>query len=501
MSIIAPNVDYTDKDFDALLARLSLLIRSAFPTWTDQNVADFGNILVELFCFVGDVLGFYQDNNAAESRIVTATQRKSLLSLCKLVGFTPPGAFAATVDLTFSIPAPAAAPVRIEAGDVFSTADATDALSFQLLESVVIPAGSTSVVGTVENSTNASDAFPSTGLANQELVLTAVPYVDGSAQVVAGDGAYVEVPNFAGSGASDKHFVVLVDQNDRARIRFGNASTGAVPTGTISVAYKVGGGAAGNAEPNTVVVASRAYTTTAGVPVQLRVTNPARAAGGRDRMSNEKIREQAPANVRAPVNSVAREDFTINAERLRGVARVLMLTRNEDPAVPENTGHLYVIPAGGGLPSQALKDAVHRQVTVVYPCTLTFNVLVLDPIYRAVNISVTVFKRIGYSATQCRAEIMEALGLFFAIELADGVKNPSVDFGANILDADGVPVQQLVWSDIFNVIRDLPSVRKIDSGPSGLLLNGIRGDASIGTKEFPQLGNVEIIDGDTGGAI
>mgnify|MGYP003486258544 CR=1 FL=1 len=31
-----------------------------------------------------------------------------------------------------------------------------------------------------------------------------------------------------------------------------------------------------------------------------------------------------------------------------------MLTSNEDPTIPENSGVLYVIPQGGGLPTPAL---------------------------------------------------------------------------------------------------------------------------------------------------
>jgi len=48
-------------------------VKSVFPDWTDFDVASFGNLLVELYAFVGDVLTFYQDNLARESRLVTAT--------------------------------------------------------------------------------------------------------------------------------------------------------------------------------------------------------------------------------------------------------------------------------------------------------------------------------------------------------------------------------------------------------------------------------------------
>jgi len=81
MGLLAQATDYTDKDFDSLRLRLQSLVGSVFPDWTDFNVANFGNILLEMYAFVGDVLGFYQDNQARESRLLTATQRKNLIGL------------------------------------------------------------------------------------------------------------------------------------------------------------------------------------------------------------------------------------------------------------------------------------------------------------------------------------------------------------------------------------------------------------------------------------
>ena len=122
MALLAQATDYTDKDFDSLRLRLQNLVRSVFPEWTDFNVANFGNLLVELYAFVGDVLAFYQDNQARESRIATATQRKSLIALTKLLGFRPEGAKAATAEVVFSLAAVPVSPVTILKGTKVRTA-------------------------------------------------------------------------------------------------------------------------------------------------------------------------------------------------------------------------------------------------------------------------------------------------------------------------------------------------------------------------------------------
>ena len=141
MGLLAQATDYTDKDFDSLRLRLQSLVRSVFPDWTDFNVANFGNILLELYAFVGDVLTFYQDNQARESRLLTATQRKNLIALTKLLGFRPAGARAATVEEVFTLAATPAADVLLPRGTQVRTASVTEPVSFQLLGDVVIPAG------------------------------------------------------------------------------------------------------------------------------------------------------------------------------------------------------------------------------------------------------------------------------------------------------------------------------------------------------------------------
>lgn len=500
MAQLAQATDYTDKDFDSLRLRLQNLVRSVFPEWTDFNVASFGNILVELYAFVGDLLAFYQDNQARESRIATATQRKNLIALTKLLGFRPAGARAATADAVFTLADVPAAPVLFRAGTRVRTASVTDPVVCQLLEDVTISAGASPpmAMGTLEHSEPQEELFASSGLPNQEVVLPATPFLDGSAIVSAGNGAYTEVQSFLGSGATDRHFTVVVDQSDRATVRFGNGVNGVLPSGTITVRYKTGGGAKGNVNAGTLTKLDGSFTDDNGAPVTVSVTNPQPASGGTDRQTVAQIKALAPESIRVLNRTVSREDFEINARRLAEVARALMLTSNEDAGIPENSGILYVIPRGGGLPSQALKDAVKDQVTIVFPSTLTFQVSVQDPSYLVVDVQATVYLRQGANPGVVRSAIERALTDFFAVSLPNGTPNPNVDFGFNLKDAIGDPAGEIALSDVFNVVRDVAGVRKVGDGPDDFLLNGAREDVPIDVREFPALGVVTLLNGDTG---
>lgn len=508
MAIIpSPNTNYTDKDFDSIRDRLIALIRGVFPQWTDFNVSNFGNLLIELYAYVGDVLSYYQDNQSRESRLATATQRKNLINLAKMIGYSPSGATAATVDQTFTLAAPPIGAVIIPEGQVVKTADITGSVEFQLLEPLVIAAGANPpiAIGSVEHSKTYSDDFLSTGLANQELELGRTPYIDDTATVIDLSGSgWSQVSSLLNSSASDKHFTVFVDQNDRAFVRFGNGINGKIPEGLTTASYKTGGGSIGNVESGRISVFRGSLQDQFGNPVVVSTTNELAASGGADRETDEEIRQLAPLSLRALTRSVAREDFEINALRLPSVGRALMLTSNEDPAVEENTGDLYVIPVGGGVPSQALKDEVLAQFSgdsAPYPSTLTFQINVLDPSYLTIDVYAVLYVRYGYSPTTVAAQVRAALTEFFAAETSEGTPNPSVDFGFNYKNVMGSPTLEIPLSDIMNIVRDVDGIRKLGDVNSDFLVNGAHSDLPLGVNQFPQLGTVTLLNGDTGDAL
>lgn len=496
MALLPINVDYTDKDFSSLRERLINLVQSAFPDWTDFNIAAFGNILLELFAFAGDVLLYYQDNQARESRISTATLRKSILAVAKMLNYSPSGATAATADLTLTLGEVPTGDVTINEGDTFQTLEISDPVVFQALADVVIPAGTNppSVVFEVEHSLPSSQTAVSNELANQEYQLDDTPYLDDSLSITAGNGAYTQVDDFLDSTSSDRHFVVTVDENDRATVRFGNDINGAIPSGTITFTYKTGGGSTGNVNPGTIVRAVNSYTDAFGTPVQVSVTNESQASGGDDRPTVAALQTNAPLSLRALNRTVAREDFEIHALQVAGVARALMLTRNERSGIDENHGELYIVPSGGGTPTQTLKDAVHTQVTETYPCTLTFIVEEKDPEYLTVNIQASIQLASGYTAATVDAAVRAALTAFFALDGSDGSANANIGFGYQIDN-------ELAYSDIYNAIYDTAGVRKLADTPGALTLNGAAANLSIEPYQFPILGTVTLLNAATGAVL
>lgn len=538
MSRLLPtSFDYTDREFATLKLRLQGLIQSVFPTWTDFSDANFGNILLELMCYVGDVLGFYLNNQADEAFLPTLQQRTSLIRLGQLIGFSLRGASAAYGTVRVSIPhpgVPAGETLPIPAGTRIRSMDPEEPVLFQVIAAAAIPALGTSVEVSVEQSERRYQVFDSTGEPNQAFILESTPFLDDSIDspsyvggnlnygVTAADGDYTRVASFLGYTSTDRVFMVLVDHLDRGILKFGNGVVGAIPQGQVRVGYKIGGGTRGNLEPGRLVVLEDPlFFSPSGAPAAgVSVTNEIATAGGTDRETVAEGKARAPSTLRVQNRCVTREDFEAAAKGVRGVARALMVTSNEYAGIEENTGRLYVVAQGAKYTSgriapadasSALLSKVENEIRNNKPPTITFDFTVLSAVWRNVVVDTRIAIRRGYTPAAVGAAVRAALYDFFAAQLSNGLDNPDIDFGANLRDANGTIVGELPWSDIFNVVRDVDGVRKVDEGNRGLLLSTstVTSTSSSSTRqsvyllpiEFPRLAGVAITDLESGAVL
>ena len=99
----APPIDYLAKDF--LSFRQALLDFSAqrYPEWQERSEADFGMMFLEALSALADDLSYTQDRIAAEASLETATQRRSVVRLARLVDYEPRPATAAAVLVQFDV--------------------------------------------------------------------------------------------------------------------------------------------------------------------------------------------------------------------------------------------------------------------------------------------------------------------------------------------------------------------------------------------------------------
>lgn len=512
MSLIPqPTLDYSNRDFASLRLRLQGLARSVFPDWTDFNAANYGNLLLEMMAYVGDNLAFYQDAQAREMFWPTLTRRISAVRQGRLINFVLAGASQATGSVRITISSVRTANVIINPGTTIKSLDPVNPLPFQTtnVSPVFIPAGQLFIDVPVEQTQTVSgEVFTSTNAPNQEFTLAQTPFLDNSLTVSATDGAYTEIDSFVNVTADNPRvFVVLIDQNDRARLRFGNGTLGKIPQGTISCSYKTTKGTAGNVDTGMLGILQQGLVDQSSVAVNgVTVTNLLPCSGGTDRMSVAQARSLGPASLRSLTRSVSIADFETNALSVTGIARALMLTSNQDPGIAENTGVLLLIAFGplldsgnfsAALPTQTMINNVNAAF-VAKPPTTTFALSVQAAPFINVNVSVRVYLDKGANTATVKADIIDALKDFFCVALPDGTPNDAVDFGANLTNSEGIAVGEIAWSNVMSAILSVGGIRKIDEGATGLLLNGLRASVTIGLRQFPQVGTITIVDADTG---
>lgn len=532
----APGKDYTDKDFDSLRARLIASIKSIpeFSDWTDFSVADLGTLLMEGFCFAGDVLGFNLDGASREAKWGTATQLRSILRLAKQIGYLPAGPKAATATETISAVGELAANVTIPAGTTVLTKDDAPIEFRTLGELTLTPSAPTGSV-TVENSESHTESFEpvadpaSEAAAFQVFKLAHAPFVDdGSIVVTTAAGAWTRVTHFLASKATDRHFTLEIDADGFAVLAFGEGTrageapgVGAAPDGTITVAYKAGGGLM-TIPPGSITELQGTFFDVLGNRVDLTATNAAKAAGGQDRESVARIKANGPASLRSTRSrTVAREDFEATARGASGVGRALMLTRLEDGAVDPNCGLLWVVPQPVPPSTQPafLTPEIRAAIAAEfekYPHAPSFYLQVMDPWYLDVSVSAKIYLQGSAKKNVVKKAIGKALTDFFALTTTDSqgnvIDNPNVDFGYYYQDGDGTPTGLLPYSDMFSLVEGIPGVRKIGGNPEDFLLSSavtnkqgttpletnVHKDLTFGIRQFPRFVGITLVDGDTG---
>lgn len=474
MTMARPYIDYTARDWAALGAMLEAQIRARFPEWTDFNVSNVGNMLKELVQSVGDQLHYYLDRQANECFADTAEELENLFSLCQWLSYRPRGYRAARAGLTVALAANCISDVVFPKGTQVFTDDPIKPLLFEFETDCTIPAGSSSGQVMVRHAQTRHASVYVGGQPNQAHAMEHVPYVDDSMKVTLDEAEWTRVDDFLSSSSDSTHYVVSVDADYRATIYFGDGVNGRAPSGLLAFSYQTGGGAKGNVPAGSITAISGVFTDLGGRPVSVSVTNPAASSGGEDPESAERIRRNAPRSIRASTRTVTREDFETNAELVDGVARALAHTVNEDASIEENLTRVYIVPAGGGAPTEALKDAVRAAYTTVKPVMLTHEFEVVDARYVTVNVKATVSPKPGYAASEVQQAAEAAVKGYFDYS-AKGSE------GAHLLDFG----KKLYVSEIIALIQGVPGVK-------GLSLASPSSDVTCGADKLPALGTLTI---------
>jgi len=356
MPLPVPNLD--DRSFDQLVAEARALIIRSCPGWTDLSPSDPGMVVVDVFAYLTEVM-LYRLNRLPE---------KAYVEFLNLIGvrLRPPAAAQATLRFHRETAGSDALAIprgtRVTLGRPNATADAP---VFTTVEAVTIAAGSTDadVVALHCDQMDAEDAGKGTGLPGQWVAAKRPPIIapttDGldllvgveaqpselGERVVAveHDGRtyriWREVSSFSNLGTDQ--FVYIADRTaglitfaPAARMEQANGHLSDQPRALAEVPpagryiclwYRRGGGPAGNVTAGTLSVIKDPIQ-----GVNLQVSNPEPATGGRAAETPENARVRGPQTLHSLESVITATDYELVATRTAsGVARARAFTRAE----------------------------------------------------------------------------------------------------------------------------------------------------------------------------
>ena len=96
-------VDYLARDFTSFRNALLDFAAQRYPEWQLTLEADGGVMLLEIMAALGDEFAYIQDRYAREAYLDTATQRRSLSALARLVDYTPAPGRSAVTELAIGV--------------------------------------------------------------------------------------------------------------------------------------------------------------------------------------------------------------------------------------------------------------------------------------------------------------------------------------------------------------------------------------------------------------
>lgn len=320
-------IDYTSRDYASLKQDMIKMLQQKLPDYTDTSETDAGIVLLECLAMGCDIVNFYLDAQANECFLTTCEQRQNALRWCSMFGYHPQTTTPAHVMLVFQLQTVNQSnSTTIPKGTVVKTTptNVQNSILFTTEEDLTIPAKCIGdekdtegeylyVVSAIHGTQITNEIIgSSTGQRNQSFSLSYYPVVIDSILVeVFEDSSYwIEwkaVENFADSNYLSRHYQIVVDDNNRVNIQFGDGNTGKIPpqyTNNIRVSYINGGGTEANVAKETV---NLMHTSN---PSVKSVINPEEVyIRGMNKESLSSIKTNAPSYLRTKWGALTVDDF------------------------------------------------------------------------------------------------------------------------------------------------------------------------------------------------
>jgi hypothetical protein len=260
---------------------------------------------------------------------------------------------------------------------------------------------------------------------------------------------YKRVDSFFASGPRSRHYTL---DYVTGQVSFGDGRRGMVPpelrNSVVATSYRIGGGAMGNVNANTLNSLGRALAYIESV------TNPLPATGGADRESIDEAKNRAPYTIKSRDRAVTTEDYEMLALRAS-----TQLARARCVPDRTNRGHvtLALLPKSDTRGDEMMRrlvpsNEVLRQVKrYLDDRKLVGTVLnVVRPRYKDISLRVVLIRRSIGTSDRLRKDIESKLRRFLH-SLVGGRDGKGWEFGRPVLKPE-----------LIHLVEEVPGVEGVD---------------------------------------
>lgn len=307
------NVDLIPVDFETHAKNLIEYLRVNSPNdYQDFLESNASRPLIDAIAYELSLLAFMVNANLKQMFVPTATTRRAMFLLGKLVNYDLKGKVPSDALLTFFLTTAHSRDIIIPLGSQVQ-APGSSPVIFETEFDVILQAGRLSVNVPAKQGVTVVETIGTTSsssTANQQFLSTRPPLIE-TLSLVINNIIWTRANSIFDLDPGELGFTAKPDETGLAVISFGNGIFGAIPPPSqdIDVTYRVGGGTNTNVVSSSITEPLTTFLDTLGQPVQLQVTNINAASGGLDEESIEEARINIPRSVRSMDRFVSREDF------------------------------------------------------------------------------------------------------------------------------------------------------------------------------------------------
>lgn len=399
-------VGYITRSFQQIKAAILAKLPAEAPEITDHTENNILIRIINIWSGLIEMLGYYTDNAAREAHLPTARLLSTGVKIARMHDYRVKGRLAASVDLTFTLSAPAPSLITIPAGTEVQNSDGipffTDVvatIAIGLSEAVV---GATQKVQVTGIAIGTSDGSPNQSFALDSTIL------DSSLDVKVNAINWNSVDSFALSLAVAEDFVGRLNEISQLEINFSDGINGAIPANGLDITadYFITEGDVGNVGNSTLTTLIGAVTLPSGFT--LAVNNDVRASGGVATESLESIQRRLPLSIRTLYRAVTEQDFKDVAVLSPGVAQAGLLFECGKRV------DLFIAPEGGGIASQILLDDTQIFIDLRRMVTVEVNVLPAGEVRMLITAQVAVLSNFSRATTE--QLVKDNLETFLAVD-------------------------------------------------------------------------------------